>query len=167
MGLGHFDVLFRPLAQTLSAFRRESLADRCRDSGNKRPLRDLHALRNNRSCSHNRLATDSGSVQDGSVHADKAFVFDHAGMNNRAMPNRHVITDFQGEVVRQMPDYPVLQVRSLAYRDEVYVPPQHGAIPDAGILSKANVSDNGSLRGNEHPFAQRRFLSKVGRESLR
>ena len=142
MGLGYFDVFLSPLAQSEASLGRKRPAGGCGYSSHQGTFGHLHALRDHRPGCNDRLATDAGPIENGRVHADETFVFDHASMNDRPVTNRDVLAHFEGEVVGQVSDDAVLQVRALPDRDEIDIAPQNRAIPNAGAVTKPDVANH-------------------------
>lgn len=63
-------------------------------------------------------------------------------MNDRTVTDRDELAHFEGEVVGQVSDDAVLQIRALPDRDEIDIAPQNRAIPNAAAVTKPDVADH-------------------------
>ena len=64
------------------------------------------------------------------------------------MAHGDVPTDCHAEVVREMDNRPVLDVRLISYGDGVYIGPQHAAWPNASPFSQGYVANDDRLLRN-------------------
>ena len=87
-------------------------------------------------------------------------------MNDGAMANGDVITQDAEEVVRQMQDRVVLDVRVVADGDAVDVAPQHRVAPDAGIITQGHIAQHHRALGDIDAFAKGRLLEQERVELL-
>lgn len=56
-----------------------------------------------------------GSIQNGGIHPDEAFVLNGAGMNNGRMTHGHVISDDGIQIVGKMDDTIILDIAPHAH----------------------------------------------------
>ena len=108
----------------------------------------MHLLGHECVSADNAAATNHRAIKDGGSHADEAVVLHRAGMQNRAVAHRHEVADDDGQILSQMDDATILEVRALADFNVVDVTAKDCHGPDAGPGSKADVAHDDSVRRN-------------------
>ena len=109
---------------------------------------------------HQRLRTDDGlfadhrAVQNHRAHADKNFIADFARVDNRAVADRHPVTEHARKIIREMQHRVVLHVRVMAHDDAIDVAAQHRAIPDTRMCAERHIADDRGAAGDENFFAE-------------
>ena len=91
-------------------------------------------------------------------HAHQHLVANRAGVNDGGMAYGDVIAQDTGEVVRQMQDGVVLDVRVVADDDAVDVAPEHGVAPDARVIAQGHIAQHDGALGDIDAFAEGRLL---------
>ena len=122
--------------------------------------RNLSARRDQSACADERLLADHGAVKNGRSHANQNLIANRAGVNDGDMANSDVIAYDAGEIVRQMQDGIVLDVCMVADNNAVEVTPEHGVVPDAGVMTERDVAQHHRAPGNINAFAQGWLLQK-------
>ena len=75
-------------------------------------------------------------------------------MNDGDMANSDIIAHNTGEIVRQVQDGVVLDIRMVSDDNAVEVPPEHGVAPDAGVLTERDVAQHHRAPSDINAFAQ-------------
>jgi hypothetical protein len=81
-------------------------------------------------------------------------------MNDGDMANSDVIAHDTREIVRQVQDGVVLDIRMVSDDNAVEVTPEHGVAPDAGVLTERHVAEQNRAPSDINAFAQGWFLQK-------
>src|SRR5215212_2283929 len=106
--------------------------------------RDHRALGDERARSNDGFASDPGPVQQDRAHPDEASVFDHAPVQDRAVPHGHLVADEGGvrRLVVHVDDHAVLEVRLTAHPDVVHIAADHHVHPDAARRADHDVPNH-------------------------
>lgn len=119
-----------------------------RNAGNQGIRRYDGALGYNGTGSNDRAVTDYSTVKYGRMHADEAVVFNGAGMQQSAVAYSYIITDDAGVVISNVQHAVVLDIAVAANLDAVNVAADSNAGPNAGVLFKLNLANQGgSIKG--------------------
>src|SRR4051794_5996681 len=105
------DVFVSPVTKLPALLRAQRTHDAGGAAQQHRAGGDLHAHRDQRTRADEALFADLRAIENGGAHADEHFVSDRAGVNDRAVADRHVIADDTREIVREMKDRIVLDIR--------------------------------------------------------
>ena len=115
-----------------------------RNAGNQGIRRYDGAFGYNSTGSNDRAVTDYSAVKYGRMHADEAVVLNSAGMQQSAVAYSYIITDDAGVVISNVQHAVVLNIAVAANLDAVNVAADSNAGPDAGVLLKLNLANQGS-----------------------
>ena len=115
-----------------------------RNAGNQGIRRYDGAFGYNSTGSNDRAVADYSAVKYGRMHADEAVVLNGAGMEQSAVAYSYIITDDAGVVISNVQHAVVLDIAVAANLDAVNVAADSNAGPDAGVLLKLNLANQGS-----------------------
>ena len=119
-----------------------------RNAGNQGIRRYDGAFGYNSAGSNDRAVADYSAVKYGRMHADEAVVFNGAGMQQSAVAYSYIITDDAGVVISNVQHAVVLDIAVAANLDAVNVAADSNAGPNAGVLFKLNLANQGgSIKG--------------------
>ena len=119
-----------------------------RNAGNQGIRRYDGAFGYNSTGSNDRAVTDYSAVKYGGMHADEAVVLNGAGMQQSAVAYSYIITDDAGVVISNVQHAVVLNIAVAANLDAVNVAADSNAGPNAGVLLKLNLANQGgSIKG--------------------
>lgn len=131
-----------------NAFFVQSFDNLGRNAGNQGVRRYDGAFGYNSTGSNDRAVADYSAVKYGGMHADEAVVFNGAGMQQSAVAYSYIITDDAGVVISNVQHAVVLNVAVAANLDAVNVAAYSNAGPNAGVLFKLNLANQGgSIKG--------------------
>src|SRR5450756_2604717 len=105
---------------------------------NRPPLHGRHAC--HRPHGSHCLVTDSGSREDGGMHAYHGVVADCTSMQDGAMPDSGSLADNERAAGFYMPHHVVLNVRISVHDDGCNVATEYHPIPDAGTFLNGHIS---------------------------
>lgn len=120
-----------------------------RRSDHERPRGDLHSFEQESARSHHRSGADLDPVEQDRAHADQAFVLDHTAVQDHAVAHGDAISDQAGNARVGVNHGEVLQVRPFADADALGIAPDDRVIPDAGVGSDLDVSQNNGAGRDE------------------
>lgn len=104
------------------------------------------SLRHKRTCPHNAVASDLGTIEDNSSHANERIVANRTTMNDGTVAYGHTVSYHDGKTSCSMKHSTVLHVRVSANNDGRHVTAQYGVVPHAALRAKLHISDhNGTL----------------------
>ena len=109
----------------------------------------LPSLRAREPRSHHRSGADLDPVEQDRPHADQTFVLDDTAVQDDAVADGDAMADQAGDARVGVNHGEVLQVRPFADAYPLGIPPDHRVIPDAGIRSDLDVSQNDGAGRNE------------------
>jgi hypothetical protein len=110
------------------------------------------------------LRSDFGAIKNRGTHADEDFVADFAGMDDCGVSDSDKVSEFAREVVGEVEDGVILDVRVVSDNDTIDVAAKHGVVPDAGMITDGNVANNDRALGDVNTGAQGGFFEEEGRE---
>ena len=117
-----------------------------RHAHDERAGRNAHPLRDQSVGTDDAAFSDDRAVQNCRTHADEAFVLDGAGVQNRAMTDGNIFSHDHWQIVREMNDRSILDVRPFADFDIIDVAAQNGGGPDAAAGGESHVADHDGVR---------------------
>src|SRR5664280_47562 len=112
----------------------------CRDTHRERPGRDDPVLRNQGCCGYHCFVTNSGSREDGGVHAYHGVVADCTAVQDGAVADSGTFADNERNVDIYVPYHVVLDVRISVHDDGCNVATEDHPIPDAGTFLNGHIS---------------------------
>nr|GFC58613.1 hypothetical protein [Tanacetum cinerariifolium] len=117
--------------------------DLARRPHHQRAIRNHLAFANQRIGADDAVFADLRAVEDHRVDADERVVVDGAAMQHDVVADGHVLADGQRRPHVGVHDRAILHVAVLADVDQLVIPAQHGAEPDAGVGLKPDLADQG------------------------
>src|SRR5919199_253551 len=120
-----------------------------RDAGYEATGRELSSLGHHGTGCQDRTLPYSGSVEDRGVHPDETSIPHLAPVYDRFMTDHAPLAHHRRVSRVSMQNATVLNVRARPYPDEFRVAPQHGPIPDTGLLSQMHRPDDVGPRRDE------------------
>ena len=144
------DVVVGPVADVGDFLGVERAHDLRRRAHNERAGRNASALGDQRVRADDAALADNRAVEDRRAHANQAFVFHGAGVEDRAMADGNELADNDRQVVGEMYDAAVLDVGALADLDVIDVTAQDGSRPDAAAGGETDIADHDGLGRTSH-----------------
>jgi len=86
---------------------------------------------------------------------------DFAGMNHSGMADGYVFSNFHAEIVREMDDGSILNVRGFSDLNTVDIASQDCSVPDTGLRAEADRTDNGGSIRNVCGWIDLRVLVQI------
>ena len=131
-----------------NAFFVQSFDNLGRNACNQGIRRNNGAFGYNGAGSNNGAVTDYSTVKHGGMHTDEAVVLNSAGMQQSAVAYGYIIANDAGVFVGNVQYAVVLDVAVTANLDAVNVTADSNAGPNAGVLFKLNLANQGgSIKG--------------------
>lgn len=131
-----------------NAFFVQSFDNLGRNACNQGIRRNNGAFGYNGAGSNNGAVTDYSTVKHGGMHTDEAVVLNSAGMQQSAVAYGYIIANDAGVFVGNVQYAVVLDVAVTANLDAVNVAADSNTGPNAGVLFKLNLANQGgSIKG--------------------
>ena len=141
--------------QGLSLFGINLLDELSRHSAPKFAIAYLGIAQDEGSCSHNRALTNYGMIEYSCTHADQRAVLNFASMQGDAVPDSNVVAkDARRFAVERMDARVVLNVRAIAYLDEMNVASHDSIEPDGAVVAHLYVAHYHSTLAKVAMFAK-------------
>ena len=114
-----------------------------RAAHHERPRRHVHAFDEQRPGGDDRLRPDVRSVQQDRAHADQALILDGAPVDDRAVPDRHVVAHGRRmRILHHVDDRAVLHVGAAADANAVHVAADDDRHPHTALFTDFDVADD-------------------------
>lgn len=149
MGARHGDVFFRAESEGGEFLGGKFADDFGRRANDERPGWDFGALGDESAGADEAFLPDLGSIEHHRAHADETQISNRAGVDNRRVADRAARADHGRLVIGEVNHRPVLHIRPLPDPDRVDIRTQDGAVENTRIAPKANIADQGRIRGDK------------------
>ncbi len=100
------------------------------------------------------------------IHADEDFIGDGAGVQDGFVADGDEFADKRGEVVGEMNDAAILDVRARADDDAIDVRPEDRLEPHARLFPKRHIADDRRIRRDEGRGVNLRFCGEIAVHAL-
>jgi hypothetical protein len=127
-----------------------------RRSDHERPGGDFHPFEQESARSHHRPGADLDPVEQDRAHADQTLVLDDTAVQDDAVADGDAMADQAGDARVGVNHGEVLKVRPFANADPLGIAPDHRVIPDAGVHSDLDVSQNNGAGRDEGGWIDQR-----------
>lgn len=104
---------------------------------------------------------DDCTVEHDGSHPDQAFIPDGTGVQDHAMADRHVISDFARPVRFDMNDGEILKIGVMPDRNRVDVPPEHASGPETRMAPDPHTADHLCGWIHIHAFSKMRHTHQT------
>jgi hypothetical protein len=114
-----------------------------RDPGPQCARRHDRVLRKDSSGGNDGALANAAIVKDSDAHPNEHFVFNHATVDRRVVPDRDPVADSDRvQMTLSMKNCAILHIRVCADPDGVDVTAEDGVHPNGGVLAKFNVPND-------------------------